>query len=84
MLTATADWIYQCSAIGTSLCSMNPCDPTRNSRSSPEPLSLAAPIRMAKCISEGLGLKVETTFGHHPKQRRNLNDKRAMTSFEIV
>jgi hypothetical protein len=63
---------------------MNACDTARNPWSSPEPLSLAAPIRMAKCMSEGLGLMVEITFGHHQKQRRNPNDKRTMTSFEIV
>jgi len=68
MLTATADWIYQCSAIGTSLCSMNPCDPTRNSWLPPEPLSLAVPTRMARCMNQGLDLEVEITFGHHPKQ----------------
>jgi hypothetical protein len=63
---------------------MSPCDPTRNSWLSPEPLSLVVPIRTAKCMSEDLGLKVEITSGHHPKQRRNPNDKRTMTSSEIV
>jgi hypothetical protein len=63
---------------------MNPCDPTRNSWFPAELLSLTVPIRMARCMSEGLGLEVEITFGHRPKQRRNPKNKRTMTSFEIV
>jgi len=47
---------------------MNPCDPTRNSWLPPEPLSLAVPTRMARCMNQGLDLEVEITFGHHPKQ----------------